>query len=144
MSKLPRSQSGPHRSRSSRRWPRSPSGSGSGTPSRSSGRIRRCSSGAAAGARFDELELNTYPSGGPVIVTNSARAEAEQRADRLRKLTGADITADEVLDSPHIFIGSLDGLTQKFVELRERFGISSFMVGGIDELAPVVERLAGR
>jgi hypothetical protein len=27
--------------------------------------------------------------------------------------------------------------------LRERLGISSFMVGGIDELAPVVERLAG-
>ena len=27
--------------------------------------------------------------------------------------------------------------------LRERLGISSIMVGEIDELAPVVERLAG-
>jgi hypothetical protein len=30
------------------------------------------------------------------------------------------------------------------VELRERFGISSFTLNDIDELAPVVEALAGR
>jgi alkanesulfonate monooxygenase SsuD/methylene tetrahydromethanopterin reductase-like flavin-dependent oxidoreductase (luciferase family) len=29
------------------------------------------------------------------------------------------------------------------LSLRERLGISSFMLGGVDELAPVVERLAG-
>ncbi len=34
-------------------------------------------------------------------------------------------------------------LVDKFVSLRERLGISSIMVGGIDELAPVVERLKG-
>ena len=28
-------------------------------------------------------------------------------------------------------------------ELRERLGVSSFLVGGLDELGPVVERLAG-
>jgi len=98
----------------------------------------------AAGDRFDQLELNTYPSAGPVVITNQARPEAERRADRLRQLTGVEITADDVLDSPHVFIGSIDGLTQKIVELRERFGISSIMTGEIDELAPVVERLAGR
>jgi probable F420-dependent oxidoreductase len=100
---------------------------------------------AAAGDRFDRIELNTYPTSGPVLVTNHARAEAERRADRLRGASGVGITADEVLESPHAFIGSIDGLTEKFVELRERFGISSIMVGDdIDELAPVVERLAGR
>ncbi len=31
----------------------------------------------------------------------------------------------------------------KLRELRERLGISSFMLGDIDALAPVVERLAG-
>src|SRR6266511_6469775 len=98
----------------------------------------------AAGDRFGQLELNTYPSAGPVVITNQARPEAERRADRLRQLTGVEITADDVLDSPHVFIGSIDGLTQKIVELRERFGISSIMTGEIDELAPVVERLAGR
>lgn len=30
----------------------------------------------AAGDRFDQLELNTYPTGGPVLVTDNARAEA--------------------------------------------------------------------
>lgn len=33
---------------------------------------------------------------------------------------------------------------RKFVDLRERFGISSFLVDDLDALAPVVEELAGR
>jgi probable F420-dependent oxidoreductase len=97
----------------------------------------------AAGTRFDRLELNAYPSVGPVVVTDRPRAVAQERAEQLTEQTGIPVTAEEILDSPHAFIGSIDGLTQKFLELRERFGISSIMVGGIDELAPVVERLAG-
>lgn len=98
----------------------------------------------AAGDRFDSLELNTYPSGAPVIITNDARGQATEIADRLRSRTGAEITPDEVLESPHIFVGSVDQLTDKLLELRERLGISSIMVGDIDELAPVVERLVGQ
>ncbi|MEV4183363.1 TIGR03621 family F420-dependent LLM class oxidoreductase [Streptosporangium canum] len=98
----------------------------------------------AAGDRFDQLEINTYSVGGSVTVTDNARAEANRRADQLRRLTGVEVSADEILDSPNMFIGSIDGLTQKFIELRERFGISSIMVGSVDALAPVVERLAGR
>jgi probable F420-dependent oxidoreductase len=97
----------------------------------------------AAGDRFDRLELNTYPTGGPVVITNRARAAAQERADRLRQWTGIEVTAEELLDSPHMFIGSIEELTEKLVGLRERFGISSVMVRDIDELAPVVERLAG-
>jgi probable F420-dependent oxidoreductase len=98
----------------------------------------------AAGGRFSELELNTYPAGGPMVVTNDPRAEARRRADRLREQTGVELTAEEILDSPHMFIGSVKELTRKFVELRERFGISSFLVDDLDALAPVVEELAGR
>jgi probable F420-dependent oxidoreductase len=107
----------------------------------------------AAGDRFGRIELNTYPTvggldadlgAGPVVVTNHARAEAELRADGLRRVTGMNITAEEVLESPHIFIGSVEGLTQKFIELRERFGVSSIMVTETDQLSPVVERLAER
>ena len=36
-----------------------------------------------------------------------------------------------------------NGLVAKITELRERLGISSIMVGDLDTLAPVVERLAG-
>ena len=57
--------------------------------------------------------------------------------------TQGDLTIEDVLESPHLFVGSIQGLVEKLLMLRERLGISSFMVGDIDELAPVVERLAG-
>jgi probable F420-dependent oxidoreductase len=99
---------------------------------------------AAAGDRFDELELNIYPSGGPVVITNHPRAEAQERADRFRRRSGIEISVDDILASPHILIGSVDDLTLKFIELRERLGVTSIMTGDVDDLAPVVERLAGR
>ncbi|MDT4974857.1 MAG: hypothetical protein QOG98_615, partial [Pseudonocardiales bacterium] len=39
--------------------------------------------------------------------------------------------------------GSIDRLVEKFLQLREELGISSIMLGEIDELTPVLERLAG-
>jgi hypothetical protein len=63
--------------------------------------------------------------------------------DRMRERTGYDLTEQEVIDSPHIFIGSVERFVEKFSQLRERLGISSFMVGSLEELEPVVERLAG-
>jgi probable F420-dependent oxidoreductase len=97
----------------------------------------------AAGPRFAALELNAYPSSWPIVVTDDPRAEAGHVIDEMRSRTGIELTVEEVLGSPHLFIGSIDGLVAKFRELRERLGISSFVVGEIDELAPVVERLAG-
>jgi probable F420-dependent oxidoreductase len=98
----------------------------------------------AAGDRFGELELNTYPTGGPAVVTSNPRAEARRRADLLREQTGTELTAEEILDSPHVFIGSIKDLTRKYTDLRERFGISSFLIDDLDTLAPVVEELAGQ
>jgi probable F420-dependent oxidoreductase len=98
----------------------------------------------AAGDRFGELELNSYPAGGPAVVTGQPRAEARRRADRIREQTGAELTSEEILDSPHMFIGSIKDLTRKFTDLRERFGISSFLIDDLDALAPVVEELAGQ
>jgi probable F420-dependent oxidoreductase len=98
----------------------------------------------AAGDRFGELELNTYPTGGPMVVTSDPRAEARRRADRIREQTGTELTVEEILDSPHVFIGSIKDLIRKFTDLRERFGISSFLIDDLDALAPVVEELAGQ
>jgi probable F420-dependent oxidoreductase len=97
----------------------------------------------AAGDRFPDLELNVYPSMTAVSVTDHPRREAEELAERLTERSGVAISADEVLDAPHLFIGSVDGFVEKFTRLRDELGISSFMVGEVDELAPVVERLAG-
>lgn len=97
----------------------------------------------AAGERFDDLVLNVYPSQWPITVTDDLRGEARKVIDRMRERTGHELTEDEVIASPHIFIGSIERFVEKFQELREGLGISSFLVGGLDELAPVVERLAG-
>ena len=97
----------------------------------------------AAGDRFESLEFNVYPSTWPVTVTDDLRGEARRVIDKLRSQTGVELTEDEVIDSPHLFIGSVDRLVEKFLQLREELGISSIMLGEIDELTPVLERLAG-
>jgi probable F420-dependent oxidoreductase len=97
----------------------------------------------AAGSRFDRLTFNVYPSQWPITVTDDLRGEARKVIDRMKERTGQELTAQDVIDSPHIFIGSHDRFVEKFQELRERLGISSFLVGSLDELGPVVERLAG-
>jgi probable F420-dependent oxidoreductase len=97
----------------------------------------------AAGARFEALELNVYPSMTGVSVTDRPLAEAAEVAVRLEERTGTAITAQELLDSPHIFIGTADDFVAKFHRLRAELGITSIMVGAVGELDEVVERLAG-
>jgi probable F420-dependent oxidoreductase len=97
----------------------------------------------AAGDRFEELTLNVYPTAIEPIITNQARAEARRVADLLAARSGEELTVDEVLASPHLFIGSLAGFEEKFQALRSELGISSIMVGVPGPLDPVVERLAG-
>jgi probable F420-dependent oxidoreductase len=99
----------------------------------------------AAGSRFAELELNTYASLGPAQVTDDARGAARALADRLRQRYGVDLEEDDLLESPHTFIGTVDALVEKCLMLRERFGISYvFPLAAPAAFAPVVERLAGR
>jgi probable F420-dependent oxidoreductase len=98
---------------------------------------------AAAGDRFEELELNAYPSMTGISVTDDPRAEAQEVAERLAARSGVAVTADELLESPHIFINTVEGFVEKFTRMREELGITSIMVGDVDELASVVERLRG-
>ncbi|MBV9486007.1 MAG: TIGR03621 family F420-dependent LLM class oxidoreductase [Frankiaceae bacterium] len=97
----------------------------------------------AAGDRFADLTFNIYPSVWPTTITDDLRGEARRVVDHLRKHTGVELTEAEVIDSPHLFIGSIDRLVEKFQQLREELGITSIMLGDIGELAPVVARLAG-
>jgi probable F420-dependent oxidoreductase len=97
----------------------------------------------AAGDRFDALEFNVYPSQWPIVVTDDLRGEARKVIDRMKERTGIEMTEQEVIDSPHIFVGSIDRFVEKFSELRERLGVNSFLVGDLTDLGPVVERLAG-
>ncbi|MEV1006507.1 TIGR03621 family F420-dependent LLM class oxidoreductase [Streptomyces sp. NPDC049881] len=96
----------------------------------------------AAGDRFAGLELNTYPTGGPMVVTDNAKAEARRRADDLRRRTGTTLTTDEVLESPHIFIGTVPQLAEKLTFLRAHLGITSFLLPDTEAAAPLIEALA--
>jgi probable F420-dependent oxidoreductase len=98
---------------------------------------------AAAGERFDQLTLNVYPSFWPVTVTDDLEGEAAKVVAALKERSEAELTVPEVIDSPHIFIGSHARFVEKFTDLRDRLGISSFLVGELDQLGPVVEQLAG-
>ena len=97
----------------------------------------------AAGDRFDELTLNVYPSFWPVTVTDDLDGEAAKVVAAMTERSGIELTVEDVIESPHIFIGSHDRFVEKFTALRDQLGISSFLVGELDQLAPVVQRLAG-
>ena len=97
----------------------------------------------AAGERFADLTLNVYPSVIEPTVTDDARGEARRVGDLLVERGGERLTEDEVLASPHLFIGSLASLEDKFRALRSELGVSSIMVGVAGPLDALVERLAG-
>lgn len=97
----------------------------------------------AAGDRFGELELNVYPSRVEPRITDDARGALRRAADEIGARFGTRPDEDDLRDSPHIWIGSLDGLADKARRLRAELGISSLMLGEVDELSPLVARLAG-
>lgn len=97
----------------------------------------------AAGHRFADIELNIYPTMVEPVVTDDPEAAAVEEARQISEHRGTEVTADQLLASPHIFIGSIEGYVERFRGLRERYGITSFMVGEMGPLDPVVERLAG-
>jgi probable F420-dependent oxidoreductase len=97
----------------------------------------------AAASRFDQIEINTYPSFS-AKVTDQARPAAREVADRIRQRFGVDLSEDDILASPHVFIGTVGALVEKFQTLRERLGINHIFVGDdYRDFAPVVDRLSG-
>jgi probable F420-dependent oxidoreductase len=100
---------------------------------------------SAAGDRFDSLEVNTYPCLGPVQVTDDPRSAAMELAARLAERYSVELTAEELLESPHVFYGTVSQLVAKCLQLRERWSISNILVlGDVRAFAAVVEQLSGR
>lgn len=93
---------------------------------------------AAAGERFDELELTIMLS--DVVVTDDRQTAASQLAAQL------SVTAEDVLESPHVLIGTIDEMVNDLQQRRETFGISYYVVveGDMEKLSPVVARLTGQ
>lgn len=97
-----------------------------------------------ADGRFDELELAIHPPLLPITITDDPRPVARGLADALRQRFDVEVSEQELLDSPHVFVGTVEAMVEKCLELRERYGVTTVMVRSqVDEFAPVVERLAG-
>jgi probable F420-dependent oxidoreductase len=92
----------------------------------------------AAGDRFADLELQVRVH--LAAITDDVDGLAEAMAPAF------GLTPAEARHSPHALAGSVDEIVERLEERRETFGISYVGVGAtsMDELAPVVARLAGR
>jgi alkanesulfonate monooxygenase SsuD/methylene tetrahydromethanopterin reductase-like flavin-dependent oxidoreductase (luciferase family) len=92
---------------------------------------------AAAGARFDDIELQVRVH--LAIVTDDRKGVAEALAG------GFGLTPEQSLQTPHALAGTVEEIVDDLLARRERFGISSIGIGldAMDALAPVVARLAG-
>lgn len=98
----------------------------------------------AAGARFDELELNML--GIPVAVTDDRQGMAAE-ITAAWGFAEAGVSPEDLLAWPATLIGSVNELVEKLESVRERYGISYVALIGahqIEAFAPVVAQLAGR
>jgi probable F420-dependent oxidoreductase len=93
---------------------------------------------AAAGARFADLELNVLLQ--RLVVTDDPRRASEDLSREWEPLTPAD-----VLGTPYLLVGTIDGIVETLQERRRRFGVSYLVAfeRDMEAFAPVVARLAG-
>jgi hypothetical protein len=91
----------------------------------------------AAGARFDDLEIQTLT--GFVHVTDDKVGIAKAMASAF----GVDESV--ALETPAALVGSLDEIVDEVQHRRDRWQMSYVVVDEdfLDAFAPVVERLAG-
>jgi probable F420-dependent oxidoreductase len=97
---------------------------------------------AAAGERFEELELNNYAF--IAAVTDQRRQVAQQGFQQFGEVIDK-ANIDEWLASPMVLVGTVEQIIQDLQLRRERFGISYIVLRAsmADEFAPIVERLTG-
>jgi len=97
----------------------------------------------AAGNRYADLELSIVVPF--VLVTDDREGTANAIAASLPPDPDADLSAEGVLASPHVLIGSVDQICATLVERRERWDLSYYVFNddAIDTVAPIVAELAG-
>jgi probable F420-dependent oxidoreductase len=93
--------------------------------------------GRAAGDRFDDLTIQTRIH--LAIVADDTDALVDELAPQF------GLTPAEARATPHALVGSVGELCDQLVERREQWGISMIGLSAdvIDDMAPVVARLAG-
>jgi len=91
----------------------------------------------AAGARFEEIELNVFAA--RVDVTDKPQDAARAMADQLQT------TPQAVQSSASFLIGSTDSIVETLQQRRDQWGLSYIMIFErvMDAFAPIVARLTG-
>ena len=92
----------------------------------------------AAGERFDSIEL------GFTVFFANITDDRESIASAMAPSMGFE--PRDVLEMPHFLIGTMEQIEQDLRDRRGRYGFSDVILPGssADDLAPIVERLAGR
>lgn len=89
--------------------------------------------------RLTRLEFNALLQ--RVVLTDHRQRAAEELTSRWTQLT-----ADEILQSPYVLIGTVKQMVEDVLARRQRWGISYYTVQEpyLDAFAPIVARLAGK
>jgi probable F420-dependent oxidoreductase len=92
---------------------------------------------AAAGARYDDIEIQQYV--GFTMFTDDRRALAEAMAPSL------DVSPEMALETPVVLVGTEAEMTDDLLARRERWQMSYVVVNDdvAEQFAPIVARLAG-
>lgn len=90
-----------------------------------------------AGDRADHVQWQALVQA--VVITDDRRAAAEEFLAR----TGPVMTTDELLDTPFVFIGTIEQNAEQVLRNYERYGFTYYAVHGpfMDAFAPVIERV---
>jgi probable F420-dependent oxidoreductase len=95
---------------------------------------------AHAGERFADIELN--------MLVQMFGVTDDREADIERRRIEMGIEPDDMswFDSPMVYIGSVEQIAERMIEVREKIGISYFAVFEpmMEEFAPVIQALNGR
>lgn len=94
---------------------------------------------AGHAGRGDQLELQVLVQA--VVITGDPQGAAEGIRSRLPGLS-----TDDILTTPYLMVGTVESVTERLLEQRQRWGFSHYTVraDALGALAPVVASLTGR
>ena len=97
-----------------------------------------------AGERLPGLELSILVN--DVVITDSIEPSIRKIIEDNKNWWWTNLTPEQVTESPHFLLGSVEQIADKIIQNRERFGISYYVVfeGALESFAPVVKRMAGK
>ncbi|MGH3373958.1 MAG: TIGR03621 family F420-dependent LLM class oxidoreductase [Actinoallomurus sp.] len=106
-----------------------------GTAAEAAERVRYAR--ACAGERADQVEWHVLTQ--MVVQTDDRHGAAEQ----ILAQRGQAMTAEELLDTPFVLIGTVEQMAEQVLRNRERFGFTYYTVHGpyLEAFAPVIERV---